>query len=154
MMQPHPQLPKSSMIDKHPSILVRSMSDKEKNVYNHAPRSQIDLSQLNPSAQNSILGGNTVAIVPQSTIIQLPSANMKVEVEVLGHIFRQENALINGTSQHQRHQSAPNGNTYQRSKFGGAKNARCNYYKRLSLSMTGLQSKLACLSLDNLFNFI
>jgi len=77
-------------------------------------RSQIAISQLNSSSQPSMLGhpggchpSNTVAIVPQSTIIQLPNANMKVEVEVLDHIFRQENSLISGTSSHQRHQSAP-----------------------------------------------
>ena len=99
-------------------------------------RSQIAISQLNSPSQSSIHGhpGNSVAIVPQSTIIQLPNANMKVEVEVLDHIFRQENSLISGTS-HQRHQSAPaasltlpNVNHFNStrpvSKLGNAKNFR------------------------------
>jgi hypothetical protein len=91
-------------------------------------RSQIE---LNASSQPSLLGlaSNTVAIVPQSTIIQLPSANMKVEVEVLGHIFRQESALLNATPPHQRHQSAPSAslasqNLAPRSKPASAKSAR------------------------------
>ena len=98
-------------------------------------RSQIDLSQLNSNSQGSLLGVNAVAIVPQSTIIQLPTANMKVEVEVLGHIFRQENGP--GT-QHQRHQSAPNGNSIPRSKLGGAKNVR----SRRSRSNSGPANQL------------
>ena len=108
-------------------------------------RSQIDLSQLNSSVQNSILGhtSNTVAIVPQSTIIQLPNANMKVEVEVLGHIFRQDNALINGSSQHQRHQSAPNGNSHQRSKFGNSKSARSRRSRSNSGPSNQIQNTLS-----------
>lgn len=70
------------------------------------PTEPLSRSQIALSSQSSMLG-NTVAIVPQSTIIQLPNANLKVEVEVLGDVFQRENALISGTGIHQRHQSAP-----------------------------------------------
>ena len=110
-------------------------------------RSQIAISQLNSATSPSSLLGhhgschpsNTVAIVPQSTIIQLPSANMKVEVEVLDHIFRQENCLINGTLLHQRHASAPAASLALHpgsslpprgpGKLGNAKNYRYTFFR-------------------------
>ena len=118
----------SNLMQMDQSVFQTSMMDTSKPLItvNNSPftvslpteplsRSQIAISQLNSgSSPSSLLGhhggchpSNTVAIVPQSTIIQLPSANMKVEVEVLDHIFRQENSLINGSLSHQRHASAP-----------------------------------------------
>ena len=47
-----------------------------------------------PSRRGSILDGNgnptnsSVAIVPQSTVLRLPSSNLKVEMEVLDHLFK------------------------------------------------------------------
>jgi len=70
------------------------------------PTEPLARSQVELSSQTSLMG-NTVAIVPQSTIIQLPNANLKVEVEVLGDVFQRQNALISGSTAHQRHQSAP-----------------------------------------------
>jgi hypothetical protein len=68
---------------------------------------------------------------------------MKVEVEVLDHIFRQENSLINGTLSHQRHASAPTASmTLQPGsslpprgpgKLGNAKNYRYNSKKFFKL---------------------
>ncbi|XP_059091621.1 Krueppel-like factor luna [Tigriopus californicus] len=54
------------------------------------PTEPLTRSQIaNASGNTTISGGpNSVAIVPQSTVIQLPSSNIKVEMEVLDHLFQ------------------------------------------------------------------
>lgn len=54
------------------------------------PTEPLSRSQIANASGNTTLSGgpNSVAIVPQSTVIQLPSSNIKVEMEVLDHLFQ------------------------------------------------------------------
>ena len=54
------------------------------------PRSEVE-SQTKTSKDSKDCKGDTVAIVPQSTVLHLPSSNIKVEMEVLDHLFKKTN---------------------------------------------------------------
>ena len=80
---------------------------------NHYTRSEVE-SQTKTS-KDSKDSKDTVAIVPQSTVLHLPSSNIKVEMEVLDHLFKK-------TSDNPGKQQPNSGSCFEGSKGVGSTN--------------------------------